>query len=170
MCPRFLTMEEDRCLRWTLGMTKTILILTAVATGLMAGLFAAFSYAVMPGLRKTDDAAFVSAMRGINKAILNPVFGVIFGGALVLLVGCLVAFRQNAEVRPLVIVALVLYLSTLVVTMGFNVPLNNRLQAGAAPVEVLREAFEGRWVAWNTVRAALNTGAFAAIALALTRL
>jgi uncharacterized membrane protein len=48
------------------------LVAGTVTTGLMAGLFAAFSYAVMPGLARTDDATFVRSMQRINVAILNP--------------------------------------------------------------------------------------------------
>ncbi|MCX5121781.1 DUF1772 domain-containing protein [Micromonospora sp. NBC_00362] len=150
-------------------MTKTLLTLSVLTTGLMAGLFAAFSYAVLPGLRRTDDATFVSSMRGINQAILNPVFGIIFGGALLLLAASLIAFRQNGVVRPWIALALLLYILTLFVTMGLNVPLNDRLETGSGSAESLRAAFENRWVLWNVIRAALNTGAFVAAALALQR-
>ncbi|MEV4119690.1 anthrone oxygenase family protein [Micromonospora sp. NPDC049645] len=151
-------------------MAKTLLTLSVLATGLMAGLFSAFSYAVMPGLRNTDDVAFVSSMRGINKAILVPIFGILFGGALILLAASLIALRHNAGVRPWVALALLLYVLTLLVTMAVNVPLNNGLETGSGSAESLREAFESRWVGWNAIRALLNTGAFAAAAVALLRL
>ena len=54
-----------------------------VTTGLMAGVYLAFSIAVLPGIARADDSTFVSAMRGMNAAILNPVFGLVFGGPLV---------------------------------------------------------------------------------------
>ena len=57
------------------------LLAATVTTGLMAGLFAAFSYAVMPGLGRAGDAAFVEGMQKINVAILNGWFGICFGGA-----------------------------------------------------------------------------------------
>ena len=40
---------------------RITLIVATVLTGLFTGLFATFSYAVMPGLRRTDDATFVRA-------------------------------------------------------------------------------------------------------------
>jgi uncharacterized membrane protein len=50
------------------------------------------------------------------------------------------------------------------------VPLNDRLEAGAArladPAE-LRAAFESVWVRWNLVRAVLNTAAFGCLGVAL---
>jgi uncharacterized membrane protein len=148
-------------------MTKTLLTLSVVTAGLMAGLFAAFGYAVMPGLRRTGDAAFVGSMRGINQAILNPVFGVLFGGTLVLLVASAVAVRHDGAARGWVLLGLVLYVATLAVTLEVNVPLNNRLEAGSGSPKALRLAFENRWVAWNIVRAVLSTGSFAAITVAL---
>jgi uncharacterized membrane protein len=151
-------------------MTKTLLTLSVLTAGLMAGLFAAFSYAVMPGLGKTNDDAFVDSMRGINKAILNPVFGILFGGALVLLVASLIALRHDVQARPWVAVAVGLYVLTLLVTMGVNVPLNDRLESGSGSADSLRTAFENRWVAWNAVRALLSTGSFAAVTVALLRL
>ena len=60
-----------------------VLLLATVTTGLMAGLFAAFAYAVMPGLARVDDRSFVAGMRSINQAILNGWFALCFGGALV---------------------------------------------------------------------------------------
>ena len=48
-----------------------------LVAGLVAGLFAGFAYAVMPGLRRADDATVVQAMREVNRAILNPVFAVL---------------------------------------------------------------------------------------------
>jgi uncharacterized membrane protein len=58
------------------------LVLAVITTGLMAGLFTAFSYSVMPGLARTDDRSFIGAMQGINAAILNGWFLLCFVGAL----------------------------------------------------------------------------------------
>ncbi|WP_340556450.1 hypothetical protein [Streptomyces sp. GSL17-111] len=55
----------------------------ALTTGLVAGLFARFSHAKMPGLRRVEDAAFVQAMRHVNRAVLTPWFlSAFLGGAL----------------------------------------------------------------------------------------
>ena len=54
-------------------MTETVLALATVASGLVAGLFAAFAYAVSPGLRRMDEEAFVQIVRAVDAAILNPV-------------------------------------------------------------------------------------------------
>src|SRR5688500_18647381 len=47
------------------------LVAAVVMTGLMAGLFASFAYAVMPGLAKVNDRAFIDSMQRMNVAIVN---------------------------------------------------------------------------------------------------
>jgi uncharacterized membrane protein len=149
-----------------LGATLTV--------GLMAGLFAAFSYAVMPGLSRSDDRTFVQAMRGINTAILNPWFAVCFGGALVFLVAAALTHLRAPQrpVLPWIIAALVLYVAVLVVTMAINVPLNDKLEAAAgldqaSGLAAARSSFEGAWVTWNLVRAIASTAAFGCLSWAL---
>ena len=151
---------------WATG-TLLAAVLTA---GLMAGLFAAFSYAVMPGLGQAGDAAFVAGMQKINVAILNGWFGICFGGALVFSVAAaalhLAAGRRAA--LPWIVAGLVLYLLTLVVTAAVNVPLNDKLAAaGPTDPHAAREAFEASWVRWNVVRTVTCTAGFGCLAWAL---
>lgn len=141
-------------------MTKTLLTVAIVLSGLSAGLFATFSYAVMPGLRRTEDATFVQSMRAINIAILNPVFAVVFVGAAVAAVAA-VASGWSGDARPWLVAGVALYVvGAFVVTGAVNVPRNDALEAGATSAASLREQFESTWVAWNHVRSLLTTGAF----------
>jgi len=142
------------------------LLAGTVATGLMAGPFAAFSYAVMPGLGRTDDATFVQSMQRINVAILNPFFGLCFGGALVLTALAVLLHRGRAPLSWIV-AGLVLYVLVLVVTFAVNVPLNNRLDAATGDPATARAAFEAAWVRWNAVRTVLCTAAFGCLCWAL---
>ena len=150
------------------------LIAATVAMGLMAGLFAAFAYAVMPGLGRTDDRTFVGAMQKINAAILNGWFAVGFAGALVFTVlAAVLHSRSDARAAlPWIVAALVLYGLVLAVTFIVNVPLNNALEAAGDPdrtadLAAVREHFEVTWVRWNIVRAVVNTAALACLAWAL---
>lgn len=141
-------------------MAGAIVVVAVVLTGLSAGLFATFSYVVMPGLRRVDDGAFVASMRAINVAILNPVFAVVFGGAAVALAAALVT-SWDAEARPWLLAALVLYVvGAFVVTGAVNIPLNDALEAGSGEPSQLRESFERRWVVWNHVRSTLTVTSF----------
>lgn len=141
-------------------MTTFLVLLATTLTGLSAGLFAAFSFAVMPGLRRTDDEAFVRTMRAINVAILNPVFFVVFAGAGVAAIAAVVA-GWDGDARWWLVVGLGLHvLGAFVVTGAVNVPLNDALEAGTGSAAELRAAFEARWIAFNHVRSALTTVAF----------
>ncbi|MFB6678959.1 DUF1772 domain-containing protein [Streptomyces sp. NPDC056390] len=153
--------------------TGTLLAAT-LSTGMMAGLFAAFAYSVMPGLARSSDHTLVEAMQAINKAIINPVFMFPFLGSIPLL-GLTVVLAWRGHGRPALpwlIAALALYLVAFAVTSGVNVPLNDELAHAGDPdhikhLETVRVHFESKWVTWNIVRALLRTGAFACLTWAL---
>ena len=155
--------------------TTTVLV-TTVTLGLMAGLFYAYAGSVLPGLRRAADRTLVDAMQRINVAIRNGPFLVLFLGGL-LFTGAAAALHTGAAHRPVLVpllVALVLYAATLVVTFAVNIPLNDRLDAAGPPDRIadpaaVRAAFLGRWVRWNLVRTATSAGAFAAACWALVR-
>jgi uncharacterized membrane protein len=153
-----------------MGWASGTLVAATVTTGLMAGLFAAFSYAVMPGLGKAGDAAFVEAMQRINVAILNGWFGICFGGAVLfsVLAAVLHLGADRRPALPWIVAGLAFYLLTLVVTAAVNVPLNDKLAAaGTLDPHAAREAFEAVWVRWNIVRSVLCTLGFGCLAWAL---
>lgn len=148
--------------------TRTLLLVASVlCSGLMAGLFAAFAYSVMPGLRRADDRTLVVAMQRINVAIMNPVFLALFVGGLVLAVAAWWTLRSD-RLGPWMLAAAILTLVGVVVTVVANVPLNDRLaSAGLVDPAGARAAFESSWVAWNLVRTALHTAAFAVVVVGL---
>ncbi|RKT84359.1 anthrone oxygenase family protein [Saccharopolyspora antimicrobica] len=143
-----------------MGALVEVLVVAAVCcSGLVAGLFAGFGYAVMPGLRAVDDRAFVTSMQRINAAILNPVFLPMFLGGLVL--GGVAAWLVWSAAAPgawWAVAGAGLYLVVFLVTGAVNVPLNNELAAGGEDTAALRERFEGKWVRWNLVRAFAGVG------------
>ena len=150
------------------------LVVATVTMGLMAGLFCAFAYSVMPGLGQTDGRTFVDAMQRINVAILNGWFFIIFIGALVFtaVTGVLHLRDDGRTVLPWIVAAFVLYVAVLLITGGINVPLNNELVAAGAPDRItdldgVRERFEATWVRWNIGRAVASTAAFGSLTWAL---
>lgn len=150
------------------------LIAATITTGLMAGLFAAFAYAVMPALRTVDDQTFVNTMQRINVTIVNGWFMLSFLGTLVFAaVSAVLAWRgAGRPALPWIICGLALYLVMFIVTIAVNVPLNDALAAAGEPGQIadlaaVRERFESTWVAWNIVRALANTAAFGCLSWAL---
>ncbi|SDW91117.1 Uncharacterized membrane protein [Saccharopolyspora shandongensis] len=133
-----------------------------IACALMAGLFAGFAYAVMPGLGRSSDRTLVEAMQNINKAILNPAFLVPFIGAIPLLaLAVFLAWQGHGRpALPWLIAGLVLYLAAFAITAAFNVPLNDRLATATTDFAAARSAFEKTWGTWNIVRALVHTAAF----------
>jgi uncharacterized membrane protein len=149
------------------GWTTAVLVAAVITNGLMAGLFAAYSYAVMPGLGRAGDRTFVEAMQQTNAAILNGWFGVCFGGAVVFAAAA-VLLHLGRPGLPWIVAGLVLYVGVLVVTFRVNVPLNDALAAASeSDPAAARARFEGAWVRWNVVRAVLSTGAFGCLTWAL---
>jgi len=151
------------------------LIAATMTTGLMAGVFAIYANAIMPGLRRTDDRTFVGAFQATDKAIINPWFMATFFGALVLtgLAGALHLGAGSRPVLPWTVAAFVLYLAAVVITIAVNVPLNDAIKAAGPPDRIadlaaVRKRFnEARWAAWNLVRVLTSTVAFGCLAWAL---
>lgn len=149
-------------------LTRSILLVGSVlCSGLMAGLFAAFAYAVMPGLRRADDRTVVVAMQRINVAIVNPMFLALFLGGL-LLAGAAWWSVRSGPLGAWALAAATFYLIAVVVTIAVNVPLNDALAAAReTDFPAARAAFEHRWVAGNLVRTVLHVAGFATIVIGL---
>jgi uncharacterized membrane protein len=150
------------------------LIAATITTGLMAGLFATFAYAVMPALKGADDRTFVDAMQRINVTIVNGWFMLSFLGALVFAgLSAVLAWRgEGRQALPWILCGLALYLVMFIITGTVNVPLNNKLDAAGKPghianLKAVREQFESTWVTWNIVRGLANTAAFGCLTWAL---
>lgn len=151
------------------SLADVALAAATLATGLAAGLLAAFGYAVMPGLRRVDDRTFVTTMRAINVAILNGWFLLAFGGALLftLVAAALHMVSPRGTELAWILAALVLYVATLMITGLGNVPLNDRLAADTGTAAADRARFERPWTRWNRVRAVTALASFGCLVVAL---
>jgi uncharacterized membrane protein len=144
----------------------------ALGCALLGGLYFAFSAFIMTALREVG-AAGVAAMNSINRVILRSWFMPFFFGTTLGSAGLVVVGAMDIhEPRALYLVAGgVLYvLGMFVVTMLFNVPLNNAL------LHVTQESRTGmaiwgdylrRWTLWNHVRTVSCAGAAALFIVAL---
>lgn len=153
-----------------------IFVLTlAVALGsaLMAGTFFAFSTFVMRALGRLPPAQGIAAMQSINVAVINPWFlGAFLGTAAgCVVLGALSLIGWGAPGAAWRLAGSLLYLvGTIVVTISFNVPLNDRLataDAGSAAGAELWARYQARWTSWNHVRTAAPLAALACVILAL---
>ncbi|MBC8037091.1 MAG: DUF1772 domain-containing protein [Rhizobiales bacterium] len=152
---------------------STLILLTALGSGLVAGVFFAFSSFVMKALGKLPANEGISAMQSINIVVLNPVFlGVMLGTAVACGALVIISLLNWGDPRSgkLLVASLVYLVGTLLVTMAFNVPWNNALAAvdpGSAEGARLWAQYLDRWTIWNHVRgaAAVVTAALLTVAL-----
>ncbi|MEU0537722.1 DUF1772 domain-containing protein [Amycolatopsis tolypomycina] len=140
-------------------MSTVVLVAALVAAGLIAGLFYAYACSVMPGLARGDDKTFVEGMRGINIAIVNPVFMLTFLGA-PLLAGVAVFLHLGEPALPWVIAGFAFLAGMVLLTGAVHIPLNNALERGGDDYAAVRAAFETTWVRWNVLRALVSTAGF----------
>ncbi|MGO4831582.1 DUF1772 domain-containing protein [Rhizobiaceae sp. 2RAB30] len=135
-----------------------LVFVAALGSGLAAGVFFAFSTFVMSGFARLPAPAGIAAMNAINITAVTPMFmSLLFGTALVVAVAGVIAMMNwNVAGSAYVLAGALLYLvGVIVVTIAFNVPLNDQLAAvapeSAAGAE-LWQRYLSTWVGWNHLR------------------
>jgi uncharacterized membrane protein len=153
-----------------------VTLVAALGSGLVAGVFFAFSAFVMKALARLPASEGIAAMQSINVVVLNPWFMSAFLGTAVVCLVVLIAspFQWQQPGTAYLLLGGVLYLlGTLLVTIVFNVPRNEAL-AAIAPTGPgsagLWADYVASWTAWNHVRTAAALAAAAAFSIALVHL
>jgi uncharacterized membrane protein len=147
----------------------------AIGSGLVAGIFFAFSTFVMAALGRLPVEQGVTAMNAINVTVINPMFMTAFMGTgvlcLALAAGSYVWWADLSG--KLVLIASVVYLIGCIgVTMVFNVPLNDALaavQPASPEAASLWARYLNEWVFWNHVRTVAPTLSMALFITALLK-
>ena len=153
------------------GVRALLLGGATLTTGLVAGVFYAYSVSVDPGLAAQSDASYIATMQEINERIQNPLFFASFFGAGLFLLAALALHlpRLRSGRFLLISLACLLYIGGgFLLTAFINVPMNDQLSTvdPEAPARVLsqaRAAYEGPWNFWNGVRTVFSTLAFLAL-------
>lgn len=145
----------------------------AIGSGLIAGIFFAFSSFVMPALARLPVPQGIAAMQSINRTVITPSFMALFLGTPLLSVG-LVAYGGWRFGSPgagwWLAGGLLAVIGCFGVTLAANVPLNDALareEAGGDAAAALWTRYLRRWTAWNTVRTVASLLAAVAFTLAL---
>jgi uncharacterized membrane protein len=155
------------------NLTFAITLLAALGSGLMAGVFFAFSTFVMKALASLPPPQGIAAMQSINVAVLNRWFlGVFFGTAVLCVLIAVAALVEWRAHRVLYLVSgSAFYLAGVtLVTVLFNVPKNNKLAAiepigGDSAIQWTN--YITRWTTWNHVRTVTALSAAASLTMAL---
>ncbi|CAL9566304.1 DUF1772 domain-containing protein [Streptomyces sp. enrichment culture] len=152
-----------------------VLTVSAVlGTGLVAGVFFAFSAFVMKGLAALPAAQGVAAMRALNVTAVTKAFMLLFLGSAVLsaVIAVVTAVVWPRDGAVALLAGSVLYLGgSFGVTAAANVPRNEalaRLGPGSAEAAAYWPGYVREWTRWNHVRTAASAGAALAYVLALT--
>jgi len=151
---------------------QALVFLAAIGSGLMAGLYFAFSNSVMSGLARLPVPQGIAGMNHINVVIQNPAFFALFmGTALIACALAVLVFFAGVPKPAWVLIGAALYLlGNIAVTIAINVPMNDALAAaapGSAEATQLWSVYLDRWVFWNTVRFFACTASLAAFIIAL---
>lgn len=148
-------------------------LFAALGCGLVAGIFFAFSTFVMKALAQQPPAQGIAAMQSINITVINPLFMLTFLGTgvvcILLAVFSLLKWQQPGAAY-LLIGSLLYLVGTVLVTIGFNVPLNDALaivKPDSAEGANLWSGYLTNWTFWNHVRTAAALAAAALFTLAL---
>lgn len=148
-------------------------LLAALGSGLIAGAFFAFSSFVMGALSRIKPDAGIAAMRSINIVVINPLFMLAFIGTAMNCLGLAVysLFSWQGTGSLLLLIGCALYfVGTFLVTIVFNVPLNNELAVvdpeSSDGAEVWKR-YLANWTMWNHVRTTAALVATVTLTLAL---
>ena len=157
------------------GLVFVLAFVSALGCGLIAGIFFTFSNFVMKSLARLPPAHGIAAMQAINVDVLNKwFFAGFFGTAFCCLVLAVLSFfRWDKPDAIYLLAGSLLYLvGTILVTIIFNVPLNDALAAvdpATSHASQFWIIYVKSWTAWNHVRTVAALVAAASFTVALCR-
>ncbi len=149
--------------------TKSIILFIAILlSGLLAGIFFTWTNAITPGIGKLDDLAYLQVFQHMNRAILNPLFFIIFMGALLFSVASTYYYKLDSKLifRMLIIATVIYFIGVFIVTIIGNLPLNDLIDKSVleslSKTEIieLREKYEIKWNKLHLIRTITSTSAF----------
>lgn len=146
-----------------MNMSPLVILTTiaSIASAAAAGMMYVFSTFVMRGLDRTGPVNAITAMRGINVAANTSapfLIAYLGAGVLAVAVGVAAIVRFGSPGSGWLLAGAIFGVLGTIITMVFNVPLNNHLDTvdpvGLSVAEAAREwqAYLSTWTAWNHVR------------------
>jgi len=140
------------------SIVTALLWTAALSSGLIAGVYFAFSAFIMQAFEKIDTTQSIAAMKSINQTILRSLFmPLFFGSSLISVCLIIAAFAQWGEddAELILIAGSVYFIGMFVCTVFFNVPLNNsleRLDPNSTNAHQLWCRYQKTWTSWNHLR------------------
>lgn len=139
-------------------LVNSLLFFSLIGSGLVAGIFYAFSNFIMEALGVLSQSNGVAAMQEINRKVLNPYFFLFFlGTAGTTLVMIVLFFVTSLDSWIVLTGSLFYFIGCFLVTGTRNIPLNNQLEAVNAEDKGSQDVWKRylkSWTMWNHVRTA----------------
>ena len=136
----------------------TLLWIAALSSGLMAGVYFAFSGFIMGAFAKLETSKGIAAMNAINETILRSFFmPIFFGSSIVSVVLIIVALSQWGKTGSelMLIAGITYFVGMFLCTAIFNVPLNNvlaGLDENSTNDQEVWSHYLKTWTKWNHLR------------------
>lgn len=146
----------------TWNLIAILLWVCAIGSGLIAGVFFAFSTFIMTAFARIPPAHGISAMQSINSTILGSLFmPVFFGTALASIVLAGIALFRWGEPPSTAMLAggSIYFVGMFACTIAFNVPLNKALASVSTASTEAADVWANylrKWNFWNHVRTAAS--------------
>ena len=154
------------------GVLYIATLATALGSGLIAGVFFAFSTFVMPALKRLPTTEGIAAMQSINVLAVSPAFMTALFGTAAACLGLVVwsVISSDGRATALMLAGALYLVGTVGVTIACNVPLNDRLaKLHPQGVEAASrwDEYVAKWTAWNHVRTVAALAAAATLTITL---
>ena len=149
------------------------LVAAAIGSGLVAGIFFAFSTFIMTAFSRIPVEQAIAAMNSINVTIVRSPFMALFvpTAILCLVIAALALMNWRGGASALMLAGAALYIvASFLSTIIFNVPMNDALakvSGGGAEATALWATYLRDWTWWNHVRTAASLLASVAFVRAL---
>ena len=134
------------------------MLFRSLSSGLIAGVYFAFSTFIMPAFAKIETTQSIAAMNSINKTILHSLFmPLFFGSSIISVVLIIFAFIHWGQVGSELtfIAGIVYFFGMFFCTVIFNVPLNNALARTDLNDNNAQQVWShclNTWTQWNHLR------------------
>ncbi|ABW31041.1 anthrone oxygenase family protein [Acaryochloris marina] len=151
-------------------MTEHIFFLTlevaVICCGLVSGFFLTFSDFLMRSLYLAKVEAGIEVMQIINREVWRSIYIFLLWGMapFAIVLAGYAYWNITGPAMIWVMIGSALYVfGVLVISYGFNIPMNNRLDAmeysGTEAATYWKDTYVSRWVLWNYIRAITTGGA-----------
>ena len=140
------------------SIVTTLLWIAALSSGLIAGVYFAFSAFIMQAFDKIGTTQSIAAMNSINETILRSLFMPLFFGSTLISVFLIIVALVNwdeAGSGLTLIAGAIYFIGMFVCTAVFNVPLNNILAKTDPNSSNARQVWShylSNWTKWNHLR------------------